>query len=142
MGHTLNVFRVLIASSLTLSVLAAFADTWWPDLLPKPLEAAYEAYLEASPGPSEPVVLALAIVSVGVFVAALGLMLLKPWARALALWTTLLSIMFSPAFGAGAYSGLTVVLIESAAMLWGAALAMAYFSELRSRFETPRLETR
>jgi urea transporter len=130
-----TIFRFLILASLALAVLGTFLDLVVPGLLPAGLEAAYEADEE----PALSLVLLLAAVSlillVGGIVATVGLLLFKPWSRAAALWLTVLSLVIYPFLGPFLQSGWAFMLYEVAMMFWGAALAMAYFSELRPRFD-------
>lgn len=70
--------------------------------------------------------------------AIIGLFLFRRWGRALALYGTVLSLMLYPLLGPIVASGLSFVLAEMAAMLWGACLACAYFSPLALRFAAER----
>ena len=77
---------------------------------------------------------------VGRHVAALagvvGIFLFKRWGRALSLYSTALGFLLVPFIGPGVYSGLTSALDEVSFTLWGAVLAMAYFSPLAERFRS------
>lgn len=132
-----TIFRFLILASLALAVLGTFLDLVVPGLLPAGLEAAYEA--DGVEEPALLLVLLLGAVSlillVGGIVATVGLLLFKPWSRAAALWLTALSLVIYPFLGPFLQSGWAFMLYEVAMMFWGAALAMAYFSELRPRFD-------
>ncbi|GFE78082.1 hypothetical protein GCM10011487_00820 [Steroidobacter agaridevorans] len=131
------IFRFLVLASLVLAILGSLVDFFMPGLVPQELNDAYEAY-----DPGEPQlwlalamgILALVLV-VGAIVGAVGLWLFKRWGRGLSFWLTASSIVTYPFLGPVLYSGWSLMLTEVGMMLWGAALAMAYFSELRLRFD-------
>lgn len=64
-----------------------------------------------------------------------GLFRFKAWARSLALYSTLASTFVHAFLGLSLSSGLTSMLYEGSAMLWGAILALSYFSAVSARFE-------
>lgn len=131
------IFRSLVLASLVLAVLGSLVDVVMPGLFPEEIDAAYEAYLTEEP--SLWVALALGVfailVFVGAIVATVGLWLFKPWSRGFSFWLTVFSMASYPFLGPILYSGWAFLLIELGMILWGAALAMAYFSELKMRFD-------
>jgi hypothetical protein len=63
-----------------------------------------------------------------------GLFLFKGWARPLSLYSTLAGVLITPFFGASVYSGLETALFDASATVWGAILALSYFSSVGDRF--------
>ena len=133
------IFRFLIVATIALAVLGGTVDLLAPGLLPSALDEAYEAYL-ATEEPTLSFVIALGGVSlvllIGAVVGTIGLLLFKRWARWLSLWLSVLSALIYPFLGPVLYSGWATMFTETSMMLWGAALAMAYFSEIKVRFES------
>lgn len=131
------IFRCVILASIVLAVLGPLLDLFMPGLIPQEFEDAYDAYFTEEPQ----LWLALALgvfglaLIVGAVVGTVGLWLFKPWSRGFSFWLTVSSVVTYPFLGPVVYSGWALMLTEVAMMLWGAALAMAYFSELRLRFE-------
>jgi urea transporter len=135
--RTVLVLRTLIVAGLVLAIVGSSIDMLIPDLIPAVLEDAWEAYISQDPSW---IFIAIGggltvIVFVAAIVATIGLLLLRRWARPLALWTTVVSVLTYPALGAMLYSGWALMLTESAMIMWGAALAITYFSELKTHFE-------
>lgn len=63
-----------------------------------------------------------------------GLLLFKAWGRALSLYSTAASLLVYPLMGSSLSWGVESSLYEFSTMLWGAILALAYFSPVRVRF--------
>ena len=133
-----KIFRGFIVLGVLLSVLGAAVDLLVPGSVPAELAEAYasvsaieDATLISLAGLS---VFALALAIVGI-VALIGLYFFKRWGRRLSLAITVISVLIYPALGPAVYSGWALMLTVSSVMLWGAVLAMAYFSVLQSRFE-------
>ena len=137
MGNTLTVFRAFIVASFLTAFLGATIDLFVPSLVPAELSAAYDAY--TSEMPSLTLIIAVGLLSVVVMVGAIassiGMYLLKRWSRRMALWTTLLALPMYPPLGSVLYSGWAEMLLTVSMTLWGAVLAMAWYSELRTHFE-------
>ena len=134
-----TIFRFFVVASIALAGLGGTVDFLAPGLLPSALNEAYEAYL-ATEEPTLSSVIALSGLSllllIGAVVGTIGLLLFKRWARWLSLWLTALSVLLYPFLGPVLSSGWVTMLTEASMMLWGAALAMAYFSEIKVRFES------
>ena len=133
-----TIFRVLVLVAVAIGVLGAFVDLLAPDLVPAQIADAYEAHMASEE------LTWFSIIALGAFVLILliggvagtvGLLLFKRWGRSVCVWFSVLSVLGYPLLGPILYSGWALRLTETSMMLWGAALAMAYFSELRSRFE-------
>lgn len=147
MIRTLTVFRAVIFASLAFGLAGHIVDIAIPWLIPEGLLEAYETH-----GPfQEPIedtltTNAMALFALGAFAigllgagvaAAVGLLLLQRWARTLALWVTIIGLGVTPFFGVVLYSSWTMALFDTSTTLWGAMLAMAYFSELKVHFDPP-----
>jgi hypothetical protein len=135
-----TIFRFLVVGSIALAVLGGAVDYFVPGLLPAALENAYEAYATAE----EPTVshaltlggLALLLL-IGAVVGTIGLLLFKPWGRRLSLWLSALAMLSHPFVDPVVSSGWATMFTETSMMLWGAALAMAYFAEIKVKFGGP-----
>lgn len=140
MNNTLTVFRAFIVASILTSLLGATLDLLVPSLIDVDLSAAYDTYTSEDPT-SVALIIAMGVFALVLLVLAIassiGMYLLKQWSRRLALWATLLSLLMYPPLGSTLSSGWAVMLVEISMMLWGAVLAMAWFSELRVHFEPP-----
>lgn len=138
--NTLKIFRLFLAASIVLAVMGAFFDTLVPDIIPRAIDDAYIEHVATDRSQSW---LALAgVVSVGWAMAGIaavvGLLRLKRWSRRLAFWVTVTGLALMPIlFGVSVVSGWSYMLGELSTSLWAAALAMAYFSELKTHFENP-----
>jgi hypothetical protein len=137
MGNTLTVFRGFIVASFLTGLLGGTIDLIAPSLVPVELSTAYDAY--TSELPSLALIIAAGIFWVvllaGAIASSIGMFLLKRWSRRMAWWTTLLSLPMYPPLGSVLYSGWAEMLLTVSVTLWGAVLAMAWYSELRTRFE-------
>lgn len=139
MSATPHLFRWLLAANLFLALLASFVDVIFPSLIPQVLWDA-QAKMSETDAESDSLAWWLAIGVVLLTLAAasyLGLYLFKPWGRRLAVLTTLLAIPLYFPIGPVIQSAVSTLLLESAMIIWGAILAMAYFSPLKTRFEAP-----
>jgi hypothetical protein len=127
-------FRCLVVASIGLQVCAGVVDFLLPGLVPMALARAAEAE------PLHPVFdhwwfTGLLICWAAVVVtSAAGLLFFKRWGRTLSLWSTAVGFAFYSVMGTGAYSGLSSAFTEASSLLWGAALAVAFFSPLQERF--------
>jgi hypothetical protein len=80
-----------------------------------------------------------AIVAMAGFVVAaiagfIGMFFFKAWARSLSLYTTVLGIFLYPSLGPSLSSGLEAAIHEAASTIWGATLALAYYSPFSGYF--------
>lgn len=64
-----------------------------------------------------------------------GLYLFKPWGRKFSLATTLLGLPINVLLGTSVYTPIEAMFYDASSMLWGAILAVAYFSPVKTRFE-------
>lgn len=140
-----TIFRVFVVTSIATAVVGASVDAFVPSLIPTVLEDAYEEHAAAEePTMSQALMLggSALVMLVGAVVGTIGLLLFKPWGRQLSLWLSVLAILSYPFFGPVVYSGWATMLTEASMMFWGAALAMAYFAEIKVRFERTREDAR
>ena len=132
-------FRMLLAGSLAINLVAGLVDAQEFFALP----AETQALLAQTPDPApgwlrglEPV--AGSIASVAWIAAFVGLFGFWSWARRWALLATLSVAVYFASAESAPMSGLAFALHWLAAGCWGAVLAMAWFSPLAQRFERPR----
>jgi hypothetical protein len=129
---TPRTFRALLIAWLGLALLGAIVDTVFPGLVPEPMAKAQEAADAAWSGAT--LVAAIAVCA-AVITATVGLYRFRPWARALALASSALGFLLAALLGATSQSGLALALLDLSSTVWGACLALAYFSPLSKRFE-------
>lgn len=132
------IFRCLVVASMALAVLGSCVDLLVPGLLPTVLEDAYAAYSAADELTMSHALMfsgfALVLL-VGIVAGTIGLLLFRPWARPLSLWSSVLGTLSYTLLGPVVYSGWATMLTETSMMFWGAALAMAWFGDIKVRFE-------
>lgn len=63
-----------------------------------------------------------------------GLFLYKPWGRTLSLYSTFAALLVTPFIGVLLSSGIESALFDASSMVWGAVLALSYFSPVSDRF--------
>ena len=134
---TTQQFKGLLISSVILGVGAGTIDLMLPQLLPEPFASAQSLQNAAVSESSLALVqFAFAIAILICLVASsVGLYLFRSWGRPLAVGTTLAGVALLPFAGAVADSGLASAMAELSSMLWGAVLAVAYFSSLSKNFK-------
>jgi hypothetical protein len=121
--------------SLLLTVLAFITDIVFPGLIPEGHRFAEEQYWEEMPTGAFVFRLAVFVAYVvASLIAFVGLYLFKRWARTANLVLAGLIILIAPAIGHILLSGVAQGLADLALLLWGAVLALAYFSSLSERF--------
>lgn len=129
-------FRSLVASSVLLMIAAGFVDWLFPSFVPQSLTLALEKESGLSLLEKYPFI-ALAIFLpwlIAVLASTIGLFFFKHWARAWALYSTLIGFALYPFLGPSVCSALASALTEASSLAWGAALAVAYYSPLCDRF--------
>jgi hypothetical protein len=131
-------FRLFILASLFGATVAGMVDFVFPHLVPVGATQAIEAeapFQLLEHGWFQAV---LALWIGASFCSAIGLLFFQRWARSMALWTTGGGFLLYPLFGPSVSSGWSSAFTEVSAVLWGAAIALAYFSPICSRFEAIR----
>jgi hypothetical protein len=121
--------------------IAAIGSTFVPEGYSPELAEAYAKEPDAwlMQGTWMPLIV-VSILLIPWLTALIGLFCFKRWSRSLAVLSTLASLLIYPFVGADLSSGLESGLYETHATLWGAILAIAYFSPLSERF-TGRCES-
>lgn len=134
--QTTTEFRLLLTFNLLLIPVAMFVASYDDRLLPSPLQT----YLLASA--LQPATLLEAVSSIvgmlgffGILVGLAGMYGFWRWARRLTFWSTI--VIYVPALfsGPAIISGPAYLLESTAAILWGALLAAAYWAPVSSQFE-------
>ncbi len=132
---TIARFRVFLIASAILSI-AAVATVFLPDGYSPALAEAYAneplPWLFEREGVAIGVgIAALAIMIVGW----VGLFMLKRWGRALSLGITVLGFPLYLLAGPTLLSPLEAMLTDASTLVWGACLALAYYSPVAARME-------
>jgi hypothetical protein len=65
----------------------------------------------------------------------IGLLYFKRWARPVSFWSTIAALLLYSFLGPSLMSGVESALLEAASAVWGAALALSYFSPVSKSFE-------
>jgi hypothetical protein len=128
-------FRGLIL----LYVLLLIADTAVSAFAPSYSQALSDA-LDNEPTPAlleNPwLLLPIAVPLAGAALAGIfGLFLFKPWGRLLSLLSTIGGLIVFPFFGPSLSGGIESTLWEASTLVWGAILALAYYSPVAALFE-------
>ncbi|HQU98415.1 MAG TPA: hypothetical protein PLV19_04500 [Nitrosomonas sp.] len=129
-------FRGLVLTSLVLTIAAATIDWLFPSLISQALTDAMQnepptEFIENQPFLALAVFLPWLLAAVA---STIGLLFFKRWARVVALYSTLIGFAFYPFFGATVSSAFASALSEASFLVWGAVLALAYFSPISERF--------
>lgn len=129
-------FRLLIIIHVLLLAAGTAAPLAPPGYSPTLAEA-----FEAEPVPmlldSSWLMPALMLPFVAAVLAGLyGLYMLKRWGRALSLYSSVAGCALTVFLGPSLQSGWESALFEAATLLWGAILALSYYSPLRRQFGT------
>lgn len=129
-------FRLLLAASLVLGLLAAFIDQALPQLLPtafRDVNAAQQA--AAAEQPMAWYMLVLAVLCIGGLIATVyGLFRFRRWAPWLAVAGSALTVFVTPVMGPLAQSGLAMGLGYASSYLWGAVLVLCFVPPIRPLF--------
>lgn len=130
-------FRFLLILFMLLQFAQVAASTFTSgDALFLSLREAYAAEPNAIETFSERLYTALILVLGVAYIASLvGLYRFQRWGRTGSLWLTLVTLLLYLLDGPVLAAPLESSLYELATMLWGAVLAIAYFSPLSARFE-------
>lgn len=127
-------FRFLVLISLLLMLASVAASAMTPDYSAA-LATAYDEEVDSlvlSGGTlSTVVVVAILLLMLAGYV---GLLWMKAWGRTIALFTTVAGLLVYPFMGPILSSALESMLFDAGNMVWGAVLAIAYFSPVAARF--------
>lgn len=140
---TPNTFRALIVLYILLSIAAALTDILVPGLIPVSIAQAVEneplPTLFGNPWIEGAVFIPIAII---IILSTIGLFFFKRWARSLAFYSTVFLFALNPLFGVTVTSGWASALYEASLIIWGAILALAYYSPVLERFAEKNTGTR
>jgi hypothetical protein len=136
MHPTPRQFRALLVASVLVALLGLLIDSLLPSFVP---ESVRNAELEAMPSELTLAVIAggvIGVLSILLAIGALvGLFLFRRWGRILGVAAPLVALATYPILGFVINSGFAAISYEISSMLWGAVLAIAYFSSLSGLFE-------
>ncbi len=132
-------FRYILIAYLSLAIFSGEFNLVFPSAIPEALAHVQQSsYANLSPL-SRWILAILGYLSlVGGIASTLGLFLFRPWAPRLAIVITILALFISPLLGIRVVSGWQEVLSSVSTTLWGAILALAYFSPLKGCFVATR----
>ncbi|ATQ73733.1 hypothetical protein CR152_03810 [Massilia violaceinigra] len=136
----MTVFRFrLLLSLYIVFVLGEFVAAWFfADLVPPALAAVADSDPESWFISNLPLAFTIFVPLSTAYLAGLvGMFMLKAWGRSFSLYVTLAGLALTPFMGATVSSWLDNVLLEVCAMLWGAVLALAYYSPVSREFSRP-----
>jgi hypothetical protein len=130
-------FRLFVVLSVILGLAGVSVDSFFNDLVSSGLAKALESEPSLGVVDEHPFI-SLAILLpwlVAALAGVVGIFLFKRWGRTLSLYSTVFGFFITPFLGSFAGSGLSSALDEASFTLWGAALAMSYFSSVSEHFE-------
>lgn len=132
-------FRLLLVLYIILGVANGAAAWYFPDLVSPALQAASEAEGEGWHVANLPLSIWLLLPwGVGNFAGLVGMFMFKSWGRSCSLVFTVVDILLLPSMGTSVLSWLDYGLMELGIMVWGAILALAYYSPVSSLFSGAR----
>ena len=133
-------FRVLLVAYV-ISAAANFVISLTEFGYSPSLTAAYASQPDSILVLSPLVLVVLAILLLGGSLAGVvGLFRFKRWGRSLSAWTTALLLLFVPFLGPYQTTPFEDFFADIATLLWGAAVALSYFTPLSLRFTTSNNE--
>jgi uncharacterized RDD family membrane protein YckC len=132
-------FRYLLTASLIFGLAGAFFDSIFSSAVPEALSQAETALNAKVSVPMLIFTIAAALIGlVGYIAAIIGLFRFRSWAPRIAVSTTVVLILATPAIGADVSSGWASALTELSTTLWGVVLAVVYFSPIKEQFIATR----
>ena len=136
---TPKLFRDLLIAYLILSIFSVMLNQVFSALIPEDILHARHDYYENLSALSKISALSFSLVSfMGGIVSVIGLYLFRPWAPRLAVIITILTFFIWPIQGIIVATGYSPVLSSLSTTVWGAILAIVYFSPLKERFSANR----
>jgi hypothetical protein len=127
-------YRLILVASVAAALLSAGLSliTSW---LPPDLRAYMEAANDAPLAPMEVVAGSLGLLSaLAALVACVGLWRFRHWGRSLAVIATVVGLAAGLGFGPTVQSVWAQFIYDASSLLWGALLAVSYWSALSDRF--------
>ena len=130
------VFRTIFLGGLLFGALSSVVDTLFPGLLSPSLSQAWDQEPNFFDQASSWLIALVTIWAVAMLVGAIGFTLLKRWGRTTLLWGSVVGIALYPPLGSSASSWLSSALGDTSSLMFGAALAISYFSPLSAHFSS------
>jgi hypothetical protein len=129
-------FRCLVLCSVLLAIVSSAVDWLFPSLISQALTTALEREPLSAFIMDHPFILLAVLLPwlAAVLASTIGLLFFKRWARTVALYSTILGIGLYPLFGVTVASAVASSFSEASMLVWGAVLALAYYSSLSERF--------
>ena len=131
-------FRVLVVASIALELLGAVIDLLLPSLIPQSITSAVDGLPLSSAFENYWFIGFVLVYALAMLVASVGLIFFRRWARAICFWGSLAGFALYPLVGPMVYSGLSLAMQDLSSIMWGAVLAIAFFSPLRKQFSPGR----
>ena len=132
-------FRLLLSLYIVVSAAALVASVYSSDLISPAIQAAIDAEPVAWDVANLPLSMSIILpLAIGSVAGLIGMFMFKPWARTFSLVFTVAGLILLPFMGTVVLSQVDYVMSELAAMVWGAILALAYYSPVSSLFSTAR----
>jgi hypothetical protein len=132
---TIARFRLFLIASVVLSI-AAVATVFLPDGYSPALAEAYASEPLPWLFENEGVAIGVGITALAIMIVGwVGLFMLKRWGRALSLGITVLGFPLYLLAGPTLLSPLEAMLTDASTLVWGACLALAYYSPVAARIE-------
>lgn len=131
-------FRLLLSLYTLLCLAQLFTAWFFSSLIPPEIQAAADNEVNWLSTNLPLAFIVFVPLAVATFAGLAGMFLFKAWARRFSLYATLAGLCLMPFLGTTVMSWLDSTLWECAGLLWGAILALAYYSPLSSRFAEPR----
>ncbi|HEX8614112.1 MAG TPA: hypothetical protein VF800_22780 [Telluria sp.] len=132
-------FRLLLSLYIILCGTALVAGFFSSSLISPAMQAAWEAEPVAWDIANLPLSISIILpLAVGSLAGLIGMFMFKSWARTFSLSCTVAGMIVLRFMGTSVLSWLDYTLVEMAAMVWGAILALAYYSPVSSRFSAAR----
>ena len=126
-------YRMLLWTYVALVLAAIVASAFPPhtEALESALEAEPTTWLWSNIGVS---IGLFSVLALAWLVGLVGLFRFKSWGRSISLYATVAGLLATVLAGSSLYWGLESGLYEATAILWGAILALSYFSSVSARF--------
>ncbi|MDQ1921319.1 hypothetical protein [Massilia pseudoviolaceinigra] len=132
-------FRLLLSLYIILCIAQPAVGWHFSHLIPPAMQAAWEAEPHSSDVANFPLSLSILLpLAIGSFAGVIGMFTFKSWARSFSLYFTVAIIIVLPFSGPWLFSWLDYILVEITAMVWGAVMALAYYSPVSSQFSRPQ----
>lgn len=132
---SIRIYRALILASIATGIAGGLTDSMIPSAVPTILSEAFDEYSDTLPesGFLTIGIASIVLLLVGI-ISTVGLYFFRPWAPFLAVFATVLAYPFSVLIGPTVISGWSWALFDMSSALWGAVLALTFFSHIKNHF--------